>query len=304
MNKPTIKGILPPIPTPFDPDGSILHGKLRSNLARWFAAGLHGVVVLGSNGESVMLNEDEKLKVWEAARDAIPRDRLFIAGTGAESTAATIALTRGASRLGADVALIVTPHYYRGQMTSAAMVRHYRSVADAAPIPVLIYNVPANTGVDLDAATLIELASHENIIGAKDSSGNFAKMGQVIHSVKPEFAFLAGSGSFIFPALSIGAKGAVPALGNVAPAQCVEMYESFQRGDLHTSRELQLRLVRLNDAVTSRWSVPGLKAALDQVGYYGGPPRPPLLPLGDAERETLQGILRQAGILAEANALA
>lgn len=300
--KPEIKGILPPIPTPFDSEGTILHDKLRSNLGRWFAAGLHGVVVLGSNGESVMLNEEEKCAVWETARDAIPRDRLFVAGTGAESTAATIALTRSAASLGADAALIVTPHYYRGQMNSAALIRHYRLVADASTIPVLVYNVPANTSVDMDAPTIIEIARHENVIGAKDSTGNLAKMGQVIHSVKRDFAFLAGSGSFIFPAMSIGARGAVPALGDVAPEQCVKLYDAFQKGDLQAAREMQLRLIRLNDAVTSRWSVPGLKAALDQVGYYGGPPRLPLTSLGEGDRATLGGILVEAGVVEAARA--
>ncbi len=289
-----IQGIFPPIPTPFDADGKILHDRLRLNLARWVETGLHGFVVLGSNGEYVMLNETEKCAVWETAREAIPRDRMFIAGTGAESTATAIALTRLAAERGAQAALVVTPHYYRGQMNSNVLVRHFRAIADASPIPILVYNVPANTNVDLDAATVIELARHENIAGIKDSSGNLAKMGEVIHSTRADFAFLAGSGSFLFPALAIGAKGGVPALANVAPRECIELYESFKRGEMDAARELQLRLIRLNAAVTSRWSVPGLKAALDEVGWYGGPPRPPLLPLGEADRATLREIIREA----------
>jgi 4-hydroxy-2-oxoglutarate aldolase len=299
MSKSEIKGILPPIPTPFDSEGRILHEQLRLNLGRWFAAGLHGVVVLGSNGEYVLLNEDEKLEVWETAREAIPQDRLFIAGAGAESTTATVALTRHAAQLGADAAMIVTPHYYRGQMNRAALTHHYRTVADASPIPIILYNVPANTNVDMDAATIIELTRHENIVAIKDSSGNLAKMGEVIREIRPGFAFLAGSGSYLFPALSIGAKGGVPALANVAPRECVELYESFKRGDNETARELQLRLIRLNAAVTTRWSVPGLKAALDEIGYYGGPPRLPLLPLAEAERNILRKVLQEVGLLAK-----
>ena len=192
--------------------------------------------------------------------------------------------------------MIVTPHYYRGQMNPATLILHYRTIADASPIPIILYNVPANTNVDMDAATIIELARHENIAGIKDSSGNLAKMGEVIQAVRPDFAFLAGSGSFLFPALSIGAKGGVPALANVAPRECVKLYESFQRGDYETARDLQLSLIKLNGAVSTRWSVPGLKAALDEMDYYGGPPRLPLLPLGDADRAKLRLVMQEAGV--------
>lgn len=297
MTRPTLGGITPPIPTPFDKNGEILHGELRANLQRWFAAGLHGVVVLGSNGEYVLLSEAEKFAVWETARDAIPHDRLFIAGTGSESTAAAVRLARRAAEIGADAVLVVTPHYYRGQMSPAVLTRHFRTIADASTVPVIIYNVPANTNVDMDAATIIELAVHENIAGIKDSSGNLAKMGQVIHSTRPGFSFLAGSGSFLFPALSIGAKGGVPALANVAARECVLLYDAFRKGDHEIAREVQLRLIRLNDAVTSRWSVSGLKAALDEIGMYGGPPRLPLLPLGEPDRAKLREILIEAGVL-------
>ncbi len=292
-----LEGIFPPIPTPFDAEGKILHDRLRENLTRWFTTGLHGAVVLGSNGEYVMLNETEKCAVWETARQVIPRDRWFIAGTGAESTATAIGLARRAAELGADAALVVTPHYYRGQMNTKTLVRHFTAIADASPIPVILYNVPANTNVDMDAATIIELAQHPNIAGIKDSSGNLAKMGEVIHATPAHFAFFAGSGSFLFPALSIGARGGVPALANVAPRECVELFEAAKRGDFEKARELQLRLVRLNGAVTNRWSVPGLKAALDEIGYYGGPPRPPLLPLGAADRAAMREILQETGII-------
>ena len=291
-----LEGILPPIPTPFDAEGKIWHERLRENLTRWLAAGLHGAVVLGSNGEYVLLNEAEKCAVWETARAVIPHDRWFIAGTGAESTAAALGLTRRAAELGADAALVVTPHYYRGQMNTNVLIRHFRAIADASPIPIILYIVPGNTNVDLEAATVVELARHPNIIGIKDSSGNLPKMGEVIHSTSPDFAFFAGSGSFLLPALSIGARGGVLALANVAPRECVELYAAARRGDFERARELQLRLIRLNAAVTSRWSVPGLKAALDAIGYYGGPPRPPLLPLGEADRAALRAILQEAGI--------
>ncbi len=296
MSKPEIRGILPPIPTPFDAEGRILPEQFRANLSRWLAAGLHGVVVLGSNGEYPFLNETEKCQVWETAREAIPTDKLFVAGTGGESTTATIHLTRRAAELGADAALVVTPHYYRSQMARPALVQHFRSIADASPVPIILYNVPANTNVDMDAATVLQLAEHENIAGLKDSSGNVVKLGEIIRSAPSRFAVLAGSGSFLFPALVLGAKGGVPALANVAPRECVALFEAVLRGDYESARQLQLRLIPLNNAVTARWSVPGLKAALDMLGYYGGPPRPPLLSLGEQDRAALRKIMQDADV--------
>lgn len=292
-----IRGILPPVATPFDDAGDISVERMAANLTRLAETGLHGFVVLGSNGEYAMLSKDEKLQVLEAARKAIPLDRLFIAGTGADSTRETIDLTRRAADFGADAGLLVTPHYYRPQMTPAALLAHYRAVADASPIPILIYNVPVYSSVDIDAATVIELSRHENIIGMKDSSANFSKMGEVIQYAPPRFAVLSGTGSTIFPALAIGAKGTVGALANVAPRECVKIYDLFHAGKLEEARTLQLRLIRTNAAVTSRFGVPGLKAAMDLVGYYGGKPRSPLLMLGESDRNTVRDILREAELI-------
>ncbi len=292
-----IHGVLPPIPTPFDEEGSVSEAHLRANLARWLKTGLHGFVVLGSNGEYAMLSKEEKLRVLEIAREVIPAERLLVAGTGADSTRETIDLTKRAAALGADAALVVTPHYYRPQMNAAAWLAHYRAVADASPIAILIYNVPAYTTVEIDAATVLELAQHENIRGIKDSSANFAKMGEIIRFAPAHFAVMVGTGAAIFPALAIGARGVVPALGNIAPRECVAIYDGFHAGNLEQARNLQLRLIRPNAAVTARWGVPGLKAALDQLGYYGGPPRLPLLPLPDADRIKLREILKEAELI-------
>jgi 4-hydroxy-2-oxoglutarate aldolase len=293
----SMRGVLPPITTPFDIEGNLDEGALRANLARWLETGLHGFVVLGSNGEYALLSKEEKLRVLEIAREMIPLDRLLIAGTGADSTREALDLTRRAAQIGADAALIVTPHYYRGQMNAAAWTHHYRALADASPIPILIYNVPAYTTVEIDAGTVIELACHENIIGIKDSSANFSKMGEIIRFAPSDFAVLVGTGAAIFPALSIGAKGVVPALGNIAPRECVAIYDAFHAGELDKARRLQLRMIRPNSAVTAKWGVPGLKAAMDELGYYGGPPRAPLMPLGESERVKLREILRQAELL-------
>jgi 4-hydroxy-2-oxoglutarate aldolase len=295
----TLSDIFPPIPTPFDAEGNILHDKLRANLARWCETRLHGFVVLGSNGEYVHLTPAEKFAVWETARDAIPRDRLFIAGTGADFTRAAVELAHRAAELGADAALVVTPHYYKARMNLRELTAHYFAIADASPIPIIAYNVPANTGVDIDAATILKLAEHPNIAGIKDSSGNFAKMGLVLANVRGDFAFLAGTGGILYPALCLGAWGCVPALGNIAPREMVQIFDDFHAGNHDAARALQQKLIALNLAVTSKYSVPGLKAALDMLGYYGGPPRLPLLPLSDAERADLRQTMVEAGLVIE-----
>ncbi len=292
-----VRGVVPPIPTPFDADGNFAADALRANLTRWVASGVHGFVVLGSNGEYPMLSKEEKCSVLETARAVIPPDRLMIAGTGADSTRETIDMTQRAASIGADVALLVTPHYFRPQMTAAAWLQHYRAVADASPIPIMIYNVPAYTTVEIEAATVIELSRHGNIVGMKDSSANVAKMGEVIRFAPPEFAVMVGTGSAIFAALSIGAKGVVPALGNIAARECLAIYNGFFGGNMDEARDLQLRMIRPNGAITAKWGVPGLKAALEELGYYGGLPRAPLMPLGDAERTKLREILTEAELM-------
>ncbi len=293
-----IEGVFPPIPTPFDAEGNVLHDKLSSNIARWSKTGLHGFVVLGSNGEYVFLNEAQKAAVWETARAAIPRGQLFFAGAGAESTHETIGLVRRAAELGADAAMIVTPHYYKGQMTSSTLINHYRVVADAAPIPILVYNMPLATAIDLDAATVIELAKHPNIVGIKDSSGNVGKYTDILRAVRSDFSLLAGSGGYFYPSLCVGAKGCVAAVANVAPRECLALYKAFCEGRHEEARKLQFRIFALNQAVTTRWNIPGLKAALDLIGgYYGGLPSLPLRPLGDADRQALKQVMQEAGVI-------
>lgn len=292
-----IRGVLPPIPTPFDADGNVSTELLVANLTRLLETGLHGFVVLGSNGEYPLLSKEEKLSILKVTRQVIPQDRLMIAGTGSDSTREAIDMTKRAADLGADAGLIVTPHYYRPMMNASALIAHYIAVADASPIPIMIYNVPTYTNVDIETSTVVELSRHENIVGMKDSSANFAKMGEVIRFAPPNFATLVGTGGAMFPALCIGAKGVVPALGNIAPRECVQIYDWFQEGKMEQARNLQLRLVRPNAAVTARWGVPGLKAAMEELGYNGGPPRSPLQSLPESDREKLRAILREAELM-------
>jgi 4-hydroxy-2-oxoglutarate aldolase len=291
-----LNGIYPPVPTPFDSKGRIAVDALESNLVFLNQFDLRGFVVMGSNGEYVMLTEREKYQVIEVARAVIPPDKLMIVGTGCQSTSETLLLTKGAANIGADAALVITPSYYRRQMTPEVLVNHYRTIADRSPIPILVYNMPACTGIDLDADTIIILARHPNIIGLKDSSGDVVKIGTIRHEVGPGFQLLAGSASFLLPFLSVGAVGGIMALANIAPDQCIAVHRLFLDGRLKEAQDFQMRLIPANAAVTSWWGVPGLKAAMDSLGMYGGPVRAPLLPLSSENKKILDSILSKSGI--------
>ena len=295
----SLDGIFPPIPTPFDRRGRLALPRLRENLTVWNRSSLSGYVVLGSNGEAPLLAYEERLSLIEAARTSIPTDRTMIVGTGCESTEATIRLTRDAARLGADLALVLPPHYYKDQMTEAALVRHYRAIADSSPIPILIYNIPATTGIDIEEGTVARLAEEENIVGLKDSSGNLVKFGAIRRSTPPSFKLLAGSASFLLPALTLGGCGGILALANLSPERTIEILRLFDEGRIDEARAIQLSLIPANDAITRRLGIPALKAGLDMIGMYGGPVREPLLPLGDEERKNLRRILIEAGIVKE-----
>lgn len=297
MDHPTLKGIFAPVPTPFDDRGEFATRELAANLNHWGQFPLAGYIVLGSNGEAVHLDADETLAVLAAARKAIPRDRLMIVGTGRHSTRETVACTRHAADAGADATLVLPPSYYRGQMTHEILVRHFHAVADASPIPLMIYNMPACTGLDLDAETILGIAAHGNVVGIKDSGGDVARLGEIRRQAGPEFAILAGSAGFLLPALSVGADGGVLGLANIAPQACCDIFTAARSGDLDTARQIQLRMIRPNAVVTRQWGVPAMKAAMNMLGLYGGPPRPPLLPLASDRRSELRSILAEAGIL-------
>lgn len=291
-----LEGIYPPIPTPFDAKRRVATKALTENLQIWNRYELRGYVVLGSNGELVLLNDQERLHVLEVARAAISPNKLMIAGTGCQSTLQTIDLTRQAAKIGADAVLVVSPSYYKGQMTSEVLIEHFHRVADASLVPVIIYNMPACTGIDLDARTVTDIAKHENILAIKDSGGNLAKMAE-IHRLAPlSFQLLAGSGSFLLPALLMGAVGGVLALANIAPNQCLSIRQHFINGELDQARDLQEKMLPVNTAVTRGWGVPALKAAMEMLGMYGGLPRPPLLPLSEDRKQDLRCILQEAEV--------
>ncbi|MBN1134993.1 MAG: dihydrodipicolinate synthase family protein [Anaerolineae bacterium] len=299
MSKPAISlsGVFPPIITPFDADGSVAYDALSANLERWNAYDLAGYVVLGSNGEGPYLDGDERARILDVCRQAIPPGKLLIAGTGSESTRAAIALTRLAAEAGADAALVVTPHYYGPRMTPDALVHHYHQLAGASPIPIILYNVPKATHLDMDAATIARAAQHPNVVGLKESSGNVAKLADVIRLCGPDFQAMSGTASAFFPSLAVGAVGGVLALANIAPQRCIDLYRLFQAGRWAEAADLQRRMIPVNAAITARYDIAGLKAALDMLGYYGGPVRSPLLDLSDADRQSLRAILADGGIL-------
>jgi len=293
----SLRGVFTPIVTSFDEQGQVAHHEMEFNLGKWNQTGLSGYIVLGSNGENVYLNEREKVDVLQTARQAIPQDKLMIAGTAGESTINTIAMTEKAAETGADAAIIVNPSYYKSQMTTPVLINHYRTVADASPIPIVIYNLPPATGIDMSADLLVELSHHPNIIGVKDTSGNMPKMGETIRRADPSFQVLSGSANFFYPSLAIGVTGGILALANAAPDESVELFRLFNAGQIDKGRELHLRMLPVNLAITSRFGVGGLKAALDMVGFYGGPPRLPLLPLDSERRQELHDILKTAKLI-------
>jgi 4-hydroxy-2-oxoglutarate aldolase len=292
-----LSGVIPAIPTSFNARGEVDAAALRANIDRWNRSPLRGYVVGGSNGEFPLLSLDERVRLVEAAREAAAPGRLILAGSGMESTQGTIELTQRMADAGAHGVLVVTPSYYRGRMNAAALVAHYSAVADASPVSVILYNVPANTGVDLPVEAAVELSRHENIIGMKESGGDVTKMGRILAACEPSFQMLAGSGGFFLGALAVGAVGCIAALANIAGVELAALQGHVRAGEAEAARKLQQRLVEPNAAVTSVFGVPGLKAALEMLGFYGGPVRSPLQALAEPERVRLREILQRAGLV-------
>jgi 4-hydroxy-2-oxoglutarate aldolase len=292
----TFDGVYPPVLTPFRGD-DVAHDRLAANLRRLDAHPLAGYVVLGSTGEFPLLSESEKERVIETARAETPRSKLLIAGTGGESTAAAIRLTKRAAAIGADAALVITPGYFKAMMKPPALVRHYRAVADASPVPVLLYNFPGNTGINLEPDTVARLAEHPNIRGVKDSSGNVPQAAEIVRMTPKTFQVLVGSPIALVPSLMLGAAGGILAVANLAPRECCEIQRLAMAGQWAEARELTYRISPLATVVSARYGIGGLKAALDLLGGYGGPPRMPLpAPDGDAIEE-IREILATAGLL-------
>ena len=294
-----LHGIYAPIATPFA-GGEIAYDKLEKNLDFWLGSDLEGVVVMGSNGEFVLLSPQEKEELMRFVCARAIGKKPVIAGTGAESTVETIRLGVKAAEAGADAVLVVTPNYYKGSMTDPVLARFYTDVADASPLPVILYNMPRNTGISISAKLAVELARHPNIIGIKDSGGNIVQIADMIRNAPENFAVFAGSASFLYASLALGAAGGTLALANIFPNECARLQTLFEAGKLKEARDLQMNLIDSNNAVTARWGIPGLKAAMEMIGLYGGDPRPPLVPMKEADREELRKVLKQTGFFPKA----
>ena len=294
-----LRGILLPFTTPFNKDGGVYAEALRSNIERWNQAGVIGYVALGSTGERVHLEERECLEVIEAAREVVPEQLTFIVGAGQQGTRATVNEVRRFAEAGVDAVLVITPHFYRRAMTHEALVGHYRAVADDSPVPVILYSVPDLTGIAIAPETVAELSEHENIIGIKDSSADLIGLAETLRLVPDDFAVLTGNGPLLYAALCAGACGGILAVGCVAARLCVAIYRAVEEGDHERARELQRRLTPVARAVTVRYGIGGLKAALDLIGFAGGAVRAPLQGVSEEARGEIARLLVNAGLLGE-----
>jgi 4-hydroxy-2-oxoglutarate aldolase len=293
-----LAGIFAPVTTPFDPvTGELDTVGLRRNARVLLDAPLAGLVLFGTTGEGLLLDDSERRAALEAVRPLLP-ERLLLAGASAESTRETLRLVRDAAQAGADVALVAPPSYYRPQMTPEALRDHYTAVADSAPIPLVLYQVPtAYSGVELRAGLVAELARHANIVGIKDSSGDLRALGSLMTTCPPDFAVLVGSGGVLYGALEIGSCGGILAVADLAPLECTRIFELKREGREAAAGALQERITPLHRTVVARYGVPGIKAALDMLGQVGGSPRSPLKPLRKKEMEAVRAALVAAGLL-------
>jgi 4-hydroxy-2-oxoglutarate aldolase len=288
-----LKGIIPPLVTPFDEAGAVRYDSFERNFDKYFEAGIQGFLVLGSNGEAVYLEHSEKLKLIETARKRVPSSMMLLAGTGVESTQATIQLTREAADRGVDAVLVKNPSFYKSQMTFDVYHAHYTAVADASPVPVVLYNVPAFTGISLESRLVIELSKHPNIIGLKESSGDVRLISDVVwNTPKETFAVLAGAAPVLFPNMMSGARGGIVALACAAPKAALALYQAWSDGYYPKAVEVQRIIAPAAAAVTAKHGIAGLKAAMALEGFDSGLPRRPLLPATTAQiddlRQTLQ----------------
>ncbi|MGA2586023.1 MAG: dihydrodipicolinate synthase family protein [Candidatus Aminicenantales bacterium] len=291
------KGIYAALPTPFSgPDVS--PEKLRDNIHAFNAHDLAGYLVLGSTGECVSLSDDESARLVEAARRAASKGKIVIAGTARESTPWTIAFTNRMADLGVDAALVRPPSYFKSKMTKDVLKRHFLAVADESRIPIIVYNIPQNTGLSLESQLIVELAEHPNIVGLKESSGTIALLGELIRRLPADFSYLLGHGSAFLPALVMGASGAILAVANAAPAMCTKIYALFMEGKIEEAAALQLDLIPLNKIVMETHGIAGLKYALDLQGLYGGPVRPPLPEMEEKGKSDLQALLKKFRLIA------
>ena len=291
LDKKNLEGVLLPTTTPFGPRGEIDFAALTANVDKWSQAGVRGFVLLGSTGERVHLDEREYFQTIETARAATSDALAFIVGAGQQSTLGTINEIKNAARAGADAVLVITPFFYRSAITQETLVNYYTAVADEAPVPVLLYSMPPLTGIKIEPQTVGRLSEHANIIGVKDSSNDIAGFSKTVAACPADFAVMTGNGTVLLDALRAGATGAILAVGCAVPHACVEIYRAFHAGEDEHAAMLQSKLTPLATAVTTRFGIGGLKAALDLAGYRGGAVRAPLHAPDESARSEIAALL-------------
>ena len=290
----SLSGILPPLTTPFT-DDELDISKLLRNIRKYERRELAGYVLFGSNGENAFLTREEKIQIISSIREQTKK--ILIAGIGSDSIKETISLANESAEKGVDYALIITPSFFKSEMKHHTFLNYYNKVAESVMIPVIIYNVPKFTNVNMETETIIELAKHPNIAGLKDSTENTARISEIVANIPDSFKVIVGTASVLYPGLMAGADGGILALANIAPDECLQLYLHFIANKNKEALELQNRLIPVNKAVTTKFGVAGLKAAMDLLGYDGGNPRLPLEPLNEAQIIELKIILKQASLI-------
>jgi Dihydrodipicolinate synthase/N-acetylneuraminate lyase len=293
----SIHGVIPPMMTPFREDEEVDYEMFVRNIKRWNKDDLGGYLVLGSNSEASYLSETEKLRLIRLTVEQAKRGRTVIAGTGLESAKETLRLTEKAANLGIDAALVLTPSYYIDQMTDEALIGHFSFIADRSPVPILIYNVPKYTNVNISLNALKRLSEHPNIVGMKDSKGEIGQVELFVKNVPRSFQVIVGSASVWYLSLRLGVTSGILALSNFTGNQCAQIQSLFKAGEVQKAEDLHKRLLPVNTAVTSTYGVAGLKYAATLAGYEGGCVRRPLLPLSNESKKDIRSILQTAGIL-------
>jgi 4-hydroxy-2-oxoglutarate aldolase len=294
MSAKTLDGIFAPITTPFVQE-QVSYDQLKHNVRKYSQTPLKGYFVLGSNGESKSCTETEKLQILDLVLKEKAPHQVIMAGAGYESTRQTIEFSKKVASMGADFVSLITPSYFKKSLSDEALIGYYRDVAEAVPVPVLIYNAPGFTGVTVSPKVVETLSQHPNIAGMKDTSaGNIASYLDVCAG---KFAVLAGTINFLFIGLTLGAKGGVVSLADAFPEPCCELYERYMKGDADGAKSLHSKLFRLNQSVSGSGGVAAVKWAMDLADYRGGPPRLPLLPLTDSGKQKIREAVAAAGLI-------
>ena len=287
-----------PVTTPFDAvTGDIAPVSWRGNLRRWMEHPLAGVVLFGSTGEGVLLDEDEKVRLLGFARDMVPPDRLMMAGTDGESTRAIIRQAKRLAEAGADALLVHVPPYFSAALSPAAIRDYYLAVADASPVPIVLYHIPKYSKAVFEPGLVAELARHPNIAGLKDSSGDMKRFAEFVDACGEHCSPLVGNGALFYTALELGAAGGIIALGLLAPAECVAIYRHYSAGESRSAGEIQERIAPVHKEIVAQYGAPGVKVALELLGYDGGPPRSPLVGLSEKQRRHVAQVMQEAGLL-------